>query len=145
MTVWVVPCRRDTPSITMVELPAPEMRAPILFRQSATSAISGSRAAFSITVWPSAKAAAISATCVPLTVTFGNTMSVPFSPLGALANTSPPSIAIATPSRSSAISSRSTGRVPMAQPPGIETRASPKRAISGAITQKLARIRETSS
>ncbi len=41
--------------------------------------------------------------------------------------------------------SRSTGRVPMAQPPGIETRASPSRATSGAITQKLARMRETSS
>ena len=41
--------------------------------------------------------------------------------------------------------SRSTGRVPMAQPPGSETLASPKRASSGAITQKLARMRETSS
>ena len=41
--------------------------------------------------------------------------------------------------------SRSTGRVPMAQPPGIDTRASPMRASSGAITQKLARILETSS
>ena len=35
---------------------------------------------------------------------------------------------------------RSTGRVPMAQPPGSETFASPMRATSGAITQKLARI-----
>jgi hypothetical protein len=33
----------------------------------------------------------------------------------------------------------------MAQPPGIETLASPSRATSGAITQKLARIVETSS
>ncbi len=33
----------------------------------------------------------------------------------------------------------------MAQPPGMETRASPMRASSGAITQKLARIVETSS
>ena len=40
---------------------------------------------------------------------------------------------------------RSTGRVPMAQPPGSETRASPMRAKSGPITQKLARILETSS
>ena len=40
---------------------------------------------------------------------------------------------------------RSTGRVPMAQPPGIETFASPMRATSGAITQKLARIFETRS
>ena len=41
--------------------------------------------------------------------------------------------------------SKSTGRVPMAQPPGIDTLASPMRANSGATTQKLARIRDTSS
>ena len=35
---------------------------------------------------------------------------------------------------------RSTGRVPMAQPPGSDTRASPMRASSGPITQKLARM-----
>ena len=40
---------------------------------------------------------------------------------------------------------RSTGRVPMAQPPGSDTRASPIRARSGPMTQKLARIFETSS
>ena len=44
-----------------------------------------------------------------------------------------------------AMMSRSTGRVPMAQPPGIDTRASPMRATSGAKTQKLARILDTSS
>ena len=49
------------------------------------------------------------------------------------------------PSFSSAMRRRSTGRVPMAQPPGSETRASPMRASSGATTQKLARIFETSS
>ena len=41
--------------------------------------------------------------------------------------------------------SRSTGRVPMAQPPGSDTFASPMRASSGAITQKLARIFDTRS
>ncbi len=40
---------------------------------------------------------------------------------------------------------RSTGRVPIAQPPGSDTLASCIRAKSGAITQKLARIRDTSS
>jgi len=49
------------------------------------------------------------------------------------------------PSFSSAMISKSTGRVPMAQPPGSETLASCIRASSGAITQKLARIRDTSS
>src|SRR5664279_4134165 len=37
---------------------------------------------------------------------------------------------------------RSTGRVPMAQPPGSDTLASCMRASSGAITQKLARMHE---
>ena len=41
--------------------------------------------------------------------------------------------------------SKSTGRVPIAQPPGNETLASCIRAKSGAITQKLARMRDTSS
>ena len=39
----------------------------------------------------------------------------------------------------------STGRVPMAQPPGSDTLASPQRASSGPSTQKLARILDTSS
>ncbi len=54
-------------------------------------------------------------------------------------------MAISAPSFSSAMINRSTGRVPMAQPPGSETLASCIRASSGAITQKLARIRDTSS
>ena len=43
----------------MRDVPAPPMFAPILLRHAATSAISGSRAAFSITVVPRASAAAI--------------------------------------------------------------------------------------
>ena len=71
----------------MREVPAPEMSAPILLRQSATSPISGSRAALSITVVPSASAAAISAVWVPPTVTLGNTISAPLRPRGARAIT----------------------------------------------------------
>src|SRR5438876_3925158 len=40
---------------------------------------------------------------------------------------------------------RSTGRAPMAQPPGVETRAWPKRARSGPSTRKEARTAFTSS
>ena len=65
----------------------PEMRAPILLRQSATSPISGSCAAFSITVSPRASVAAITAVWVPLTVTLGNLMWPPFSPFLARAMT----------------------------------------------------------
>ena len=68
-------------------VPAPEMRAPILLRQSATSPISGSRAAFSITVVPLASDAAMIAVWVPPTVTLGNTISPPLSPCGAFATT----------------------------------------------------------
>ena len=83
-TAWRAPSSLATPSITMREVPAPAMRAPILLRQSATSAISGSRAAFSITVVPLASDAAISAVWVPPTVTFGKTISAPLRPFGAL-------------------------------------------------------------
>ena len=48
-TAWRAPCSFVTPSTTMREVPAPVILAPILLRQSATSPISGSRAAFSIT------------------------------------------------------------------------------------------------
>ena len=49
------------------------------------------------------------------------------------------------PSFSRTMMRRSTGLVPIAQPPGRETLASPIRASSGAMTQKLARILETNS
>ena len=79
-TAWRAPCRRGTPSTTMRAVPAPEILAPILLRQSATSPISGSRAALSITVVPCASAAAIIAVWVPPTVTLGNSMSPPRRP-----------------------------------------------------------------
>ena len=49
----------STPSISIVLVPAPSMRAPIAARKLAMSAISGSRAALSITVVPRASTAAI--------------------------------------------------------------------------------------
>src|SRR5258707_14353714 len=69
--------------MTMRGVPAPETRAPILFRQSATSRTSGSQAALVMTVVPLASVAAISATWVPLTVTLGKSMLAPFRPPGA--------------------------------------------------------------
>ena len=44
--------------MVITSVPAPRTRAPILFKSVATSIISGSRAAFSMTVRPSALAAA---------------------------------------------------------------------------------------
>jgi len=86
-TVCRAPCSFSTPSTTMRGVPAPVMRAPILLRHSATSAISGSQAALVMIVWPLASVAAISATCVPLTVTLGKSISAPRKPSGALAMT----------------------------------------------------------
>ena len=79
-TAWRAPLSRLTPSISIVSVPAPLMRAPILFRQSARSTISGSRAGLRIVVRPSASTAAIKAVCVPPTVTFGKAISAPLKP-----------------------------------------------------------------
>ena len=49
------------------------------------------------------------------------------------------------PSASSDFKCRSIGRAPIAQPPGIDTRAEPKRASRGASTRMLARMRRTMS
>src|SRR4029453_16238507 len=46
---WRAPLSFGTPSTTMREEPAPAILAPILLRQGAASAISGSRAARSLT------------------------------------------------------------------------------------------------
>ena len=54
-----VPVSSSTPSISIVLVPAPSIRAPIATRNAAMSAISGSRAALSITVVPRARTAAI--------------------------------------------------------------------------------------
>ena len=86
-TAWRAPLSLATPSTTMRRVPAPEMRAPILLRQSATSTISGSQAAFSMTVVPSASDAAMIAVWVPPTVTLGKTISAPRRPCGARATT----------------------------------------------------------
>ncbi len=57
----------------MRSLPAPSIFAPSAIRQSARSTISGSIAAFSSTVVPSASVAAISTFSVAPTLTMSNT------------------------------------------------------------------------
>ena len=54
--------------MVMVGLPAPEIFAPIAFRKFARSTTSGSHAALSMTVTPSASVAAIITFAVPSTV-----------------------------------------------------------------------------
>ena len=53
--VCVHPCKLSTPSTRMMLVPAPLILAPILFSKFTTSIISGSRAAFSIMVFPFAR------------------------------------------------------------------------------------------
>jgi len=62
-----------------VEVPTPSICAPIEIRQCARSTTSGSCAAFSITVVPSASEAAIMMFSVPVTVTMSITMRAPLS------------------------------------------------------------------
>jgi len=62
-----------------VSLPAPLIRAPMAKRHWARSTTSGSRAAFSSVVVPSARQAAIMRFSVPVTVTRSMTMRAPFS------------------------------------------------------------------
>ena len=50
----------DTPSMVMMEPPAPSMWAPMSQSMFAKSTISGSRAALAMTVWPFATTAAMS-------------------------------------------------------------------------------------
>ena len=125
--------------MTIRELPAPVILAPISSRQSATSVISGSHAAFSITVVPRAREAAISSVWVPPTVTLGKIdLAADEATLGA--GDDVPSIDLDLGAEfSSAMINRSTGRVPMAQPPGIDTFASPMRATSSATNDPEAR------
>ena len=58
MTLWFVLFNAFTPLITISLLPSPVMSAPIFFNIFIRSTTSGSRAAFSITVVPSARTAA---------------------------------------------------------------------------------------
>ena len=69
-------------------VPMPEILAPMATRHSATLVISGSIAAFSITVVPRASVAAIMMVWVAPTETFGKRTVAPIRPpLGALATT----------------------------------------------------------
>ena len=76
-TAWLQPFKLATPSIRIRLVPCPSMRAPILMSISAKSVISGSCAALSSTVTPSASAAAIIKFSVPVTVTISVVMCAP--------------------------------------------------------------------
>ena len=66
-TRWLAPVSAGLPSTRTTLDPAPSMRAPMAVSSRARSPISGSMAAFSSTVSPSARAAAIIRFSVPVT------------------------------------------------------------------------------
>ena len=96
-----VPLSFSTPSILISSVPAPEILAPIEFKKSARSDISGSLATFVRIVTPSANEAAIIKFSVPVTVTPSNSISAPIS-FSALASIYPLLSDISAPSFSSA-------------------------------------------
>ncbi len=84
-TRWVAGCRLGTPSISISGVPAPETLAPMATRNAAMSAISGSRAAFSMRVDPVARTAAVRTFSVAPTLGNSSRISAPRSPAGAVA------------------------------------------------------------
>ena len=120
---------------------SPEGCASILFRDSSRAA----EAADSMMVFPFASVAALITLAVPRTVEPNGPPKKIVAPCNrsARAMMSPPSSSIRAPSASSPRRCKSIGRSPKEQPPGIETRAMPRRASIGPRTQTLARIVRT--
>ncbi len=129
----------------MVELPAPPILAPMACSIWHRSTISGSRAALSMTVLPSARTAAIRMFSVAPTLGKSSSTVLPRSPAGAEASRKPCSLVISAPSRVSPSMCMSRPREPMASPPGRATFTRPQRASSGPSTAIDARIRRTRS
>ena len=136
--------RSSTPTISIVGVPAPITCAPIRLSIAASSTISGSRAAFSMTVVPWARTAAVNRFSVAPLLGKSSTTRVPVSRF-ARASMNPWTTWISTPIAVRPRKCMSRGRLPMLSPPGIATRASPKRPTSGPSTFTDARMRVTSS
>src|SRR5205823_2024689 len=140
ITRCVAPLSSGTPSISSTSVPIPWILAPILPRNMARSTTCGSRAALWMVVIPSAVAAAIIRFSVPVTVGMSRWMVAPLR-RSARATYSPPSSSTLAPISRKPTRCCSTRRMPMSSPPGLATRASPRRASSGPIKRKDARIR----
>ena len=145
----LVPPSWSTPSMTMRGVPRPEIRAPMAIRRRPRSTISGSQAALSMTVRPRASVAALMMLAVPSTVLPKGpprkTVAPLSPPAGAFATTSPFDRLMVAPRAARPLRCRSIGRGPIAQPPGMEIRACPRRASMGPSTQTPARIVRTRS
>ncbi len=134
----------STPSISIVDVPAPMTCAPMRFRNAVRSVISGSRAAFSMTVEPFASTAAVNRFSVAPTLGKSRTMRAPHRRLQR-ASMKPCTTDSSAPIASKPRKCMSSLRFPMLSPPGIATFALPQRASSGPSTFTDARMRVTSS
>jgi hypothetical protein len=125
-------------------VPTPSMRAPILMSSRHRSCTCGSRAALKISVRPSAVTAASRMFSVPVTVGRSKTMRSPRS-RSALATISVSVSLTCAPIWRRPRRCCSTRRAPMSSPPGLGTRAWPKRASSAPTSTIVARMRRPSS
>ena len=130
MTSCSVGLSRSTPWMVTSEVPSPSILAPMDFNISHRSTISGSRAALWRTVVPSAKTAAVKMFSVAPTEGKSKRMVEPRSS-EASATTAPCSMRVVAPSFSKPVWCISSGREPMASPPGSATLACPQREVSG--------------
>ena len=135
----------STPSTRIVDVPAPSMCAPIAVRNAARSVISGSRAAFSMTVSPFASTAAVIRFSVAPTLGKSSTTPRAAQRVARARRRSRARPRARRPSPRARGKCMSSLRLPMLSPPGSATRASPHRASSGPSTLIDARIRLTSS
>ena len=113
---------------------------------AARSATSGSLAAFSMTVVPLARTAAISRLSVAVWLGYSRTTRVPTSrPPGTVPRTSPCEDSKRAPIALSPLMWKSMGRSPKSSPPGSGIRTAPQRARSRPRTTTDARMRSNSS
>ena len=124
-------CNSGTPWTTRDRVPLPSILAPMLSSKSIRESISGSIAAFSRTLVPLARVAAIRTFTVAPTETMGKRKLPPGKGPSLVASTYPWVTSIFAPRASSPFKWRSTGRGPQAHPPGKETRQRPNRATRG--------------
>ena len=129
--LWLALSNLLTPSIWIIPLVLILIFAPILFKQSAKSDISGSIAAFSIIVLPFAIADAIIIFSVAPTLGNDKGTWFPIKPFFTLPITYPFSTEKLAPNFFNPSKWISIGLVPMAQPPGREIFASPNLLIKG--------------
>ena len=125
-------------------VPTPRMSAPMSISIEQRSEISGSRAALSMIVSPSASTAAVSKFSVAPTLGKRSTISVPRN-RDAVARTSLGVRSKVAPIRVSPSTCRSIGREPKSSPPGRPSTTEPYRVRSGPSRLIEARMRSTIS